>query len=85
MKLLKVGIFSKLRKMLRLWFALVGVISIMITESAFGTGMRCSIVGSCLCRVSSVACIKLGALMNSLCECVRGKHIRMPGIPVKFV
>ena len=71
--------------MLILWFVFVGVISIIMTELAFGTGIKCSIVGSCLCGVSVDALTRFDGLKYLRIDLVLGMLIRMPGIPVRNV
>ena len=68
---------------MRLWFELFGLISTMITESAFGTGTRCSIFGILLRGASLVDSINFGELILSWLERSLGIVIFMPGIPWK--
>ena len=62
----------------------LGVISIIMTEFALGTGIKCSIVGTLLRGVSFDAFMKLDCSLNLLVEIVLGMVIRIPGIPINI-
>ena len=62
----------------------LGVISIIMTEFALGTGIKCSIVGTLLLRVSFDGFIKLDCSLNLLVEIVLGMVMRIPGIPINI-
>ena len=62
----------------------LGVISIIMTEFALGTGIRCSMVGTLLLGVSFDAFIKLDCSLNLLVEILLGMVMRIPGIPINI-
>ena len=59
------------------------VISTIITESAFGTGIRCSIFGILFLGALIVALISFGASIVSCLERSLGNVIFIPGIPAQ--